>query len=325
MPLSPLLLGDRTRRFGTHLFRASIVLASALHPLHAKASSMDLDLAVESAIQGKSYDLAAIQPATDSVTFARALAIKFSSEAQVSRRAQITMLLNGFLSWQHPCQDRETIARLLEGATRFNDQGSEAAIGVLESRCAPKALASMGQAILGPLQSRPSKAWIDLARHAKAPGSLEVLKNLAAKSPEWTYESAWKEAMAANGDNKLESAYVDTFLKSEDPLRKKELIGALGRIQTRKSLAALAQELRTPLVYQLGRVFQESLREQIALELWYAFPERIEYPTNTDESYAKIEAFCQKEFGTKWKTKRPPPEYSGPLEHGYSPIPPGME
>lgn len=326
MPLTPPLHGKLSRSIGTSLRGASIVLALALHPLHAKAPSMDIDQAVETAIQGNGVDLAAIQPATDSVTFARELAMRFPKESSPERREQIAALLNGMISWQRPCQDRETLARLLEGSAKFDDRGTEKALDVLRSRFAPKSLATMPQAILGPLQSRPSNSWLELATHAKAPGTLDALKNLATKNPRWATETAWKEAMAANGDITLESAYVDAFLKAEDPLQKKDLIRPLGRIRTRKTLAALAQELRTPLVYRLGRVFQEPLREKIALELWYAFPERIDHPTNTDGSYAKLEAFCEKEFGTKWKTRRPPVERSGPLEHGYSlPIPSGME
>ncbi|HOX50705.1 MAG TPA: hypothetical protein PKY05_04410, partial [Fibrobacteria bacterium] len=279
---------------------ASLFVALGAPSLLAKAPTMNVDQAIESAIQGKSIDLATVTPATDSVAFARNLAQRLVRETASERRERIASLVEDMYSPRRPCQDRETMQALARGSATLEDRGSNKALDVLLYRCDPKVLASMPDELLGPLRNRPSLRWLELTTRVKPPGALPVLRTLAKQVPRIP-EGSWNEAMAANGDAALESAYVDSFLETEDPGTKKDMAEVLRRIGTRKSLAALAQEMRTPLVYRLGRVFQVPVREHIAEQLCIAFPELdITHPINREENYALIEAFCERTFGTKW-------------------------
>lgn len=282
---------------------------------------MHLDQALEETIAGRSVDLSAIQPPLDSVSFLRALAARFEHETESARREQIAALVGQSAPTGHPLADRETIGHLLAGSRSLDDRGARRAMDVL-LRCPPQLLASLPEELLRGLPPVPSENWLLLLARAKAPGTLERLLDLAARQPRWAKQEAWKIAMAANGGDAQESAILESFLRTEDPSLKSDLAKTLRLVGTRKAFAALAQEMRTPLVYRLGRVFQYPVREHIGMELVLAFPEI--GPTtdiNTEAGYERIEAFCHKEFGTTWKTRRPPLEYSGPLEEGFQPLP----
>ncbi|MBK8804208.1 MAG: hypothetical protein IPN71_19540 [Fibrobacteres bacterium] len=283
---------------------------------------MDIGQAVESAIQGNKVDLATIAPKTDSVTFVRALVGRFAIETLESRREQIASLARAYLAGRYKIQDREILAGLLQGSATIQDRGTSEAMDLLIGRCDPRILATMPDAILRPLQGDHFEPWLMLVAYAKPAGAQEILQRLAVKHPRLKADGEWMIAMAANGDQTLESSYIKSFLTTDDPSRKEDQAKVLRMIGTRKSLSALAQEMRTPMVYSLGRVFQTPLRETIAIQLSMVFPELgCPFPINSEECYAKVEAFCEKEFGTKWKSKRPPLEHSGPLEHGFQPLP----
>lgn len=283
---------------------------------------MDLGQAIESATQGNNVDLATITPKTDSVAFVRALVTKFASETIESRRERIVDLVREFAPGRRTIKDREILAGLLQGSTTIHDRGTVVALDFLTERGDQKILASMPEAILRPLEGDQYDSWLMLVAYAKPTGSLEALQRLAIKQPHLKKGGEWMHAMAANGDKATEASFIKSFLTTEDARRKMDLAETLRRIGTRNTLAALAQEMRTPMVYALGRVFQTPLRETIATQLRVAFPElKPASSLNTEEYYAEIEAFCEKEFGTKWKSKRPPVEYSGPLEHGFQPLP----
>ena len=322
MPLTPIIDHNRAVSLGVGLRGVLILLAASCAPLLAKAPGMEIGQAVELAIQGNKVDLASLSPKTDSVAFARALVGRFAIETLESRREQIASLARAYLAGRNKIQDREILAGLLQGSTTVHDRGTSVALDFLTERGDPKILATMPDAILRPLEGDQYYSWLMLVAYAKPTGALEVLQRLAIKHPHLKKGGEWMHAMAANGDQALETHYIQSFLTTEDARRKMDLAKALRMIGTRKTLSALAQEMRTPLVYQLGRILQSPVRETIAEQLSLVFPEMDRhFPTNSEESYAKVEAFCEKEFGTKWKTKRPPLERSGPLEQGYSPIP----
>lgn len=283
---------------------------------------MDLPQAIESAIQGNRVELSAITSKTDSVAFVRALAIRFATETDKTRRERIGSLARDYLSGHRRVEDRELLAGLLRGSSLIRDEGTSRAVGILTEKGDPKVLASMSDDLLRALVANPFGNWLILVAHAKPVGALDVLQGMSANNPVLRKNADWKVAMAANGDQTLERACIDEFLTTDVPRRKMDLSETLRHIGTRKALEALAQEMRTPMVYQLGRVLQVPLRHHIAAQLMTAFPgmERIS-DLNTDEGYAKVEAFCVKEFGTRWTTERPPVEWLGPLEQGYQPIP----
>lgn len=322
MPLTPRLSRDLAKSFDTLRRVGLMVLGMSCHTIYAKAPAMDLGQAVEYAIQGNKVDLAIIDPKTDSVSFVRALAMRFATETIESRREQIVTLVRESASGRSTIRDRETLAGLLKGSANIRDRGMSDALYLLNGHGDPTVLATMPEAILRPLEASPFTEWLDLTTRAKPHGALNVLQGLAAKNPRLKDDGHWMQAMAANGDQAIEESYIKSFLNNDDPRKKMDLAEALRRIGTRKTLAALAQEMRTPMVYTLGRVLQVPLRQEIAMQLRVAFPElRPASTLNTDAYYAEIEAFCEKEFGTKWKTKRPPVEWSGPLEHGFQPLP----
>jgi hypothetical protein len=253
MPLTPIIDHHRAVSLGVGLRGALILLAASCVPLLAKAPGMEIGQAVELAIQGKKVDLASISPKTDSVAFARALVGVFAIEPLESRREQMVSLARTYLADRPKIQDREILAGLLQGSTTVHDRGTSVALDFLTERGDPKILATMPDAILRPLEGDQYYSWLMLVAYAKPTGALEVLQRLAIKHPHLKKGGEWMHAMAANGDQALETHYIQSFLTTEDARRKMDLAKALRMIGTRKTLSALAQEMRTPLVYPIRK------------------------------------------------------------------------
>lgn len=299
-------------------FSILATLALAVSPLLAKGSSMDPARMVESAIQGNHVEFPDIA-APDTIAFIRALASRFATETSEARREKIVQLVDEFRNDGASIRDTRIIAGLLRGASSLDDDASTAALGLLSDHGDPEAMAAPAGSIFRDLEHEPSDKWLELATVAKPKGILPDLRRLERKFPRLATGRWWRVAMAANGDEAIETAYVEEFLKTEDPRRKEDLMVVLDDIGTRKAYGALAQEMRSTMVTGVKDVFQYPMRELIGKRLVSAFPEIVlQTGVNSESGYATIEAFCEKKFGTKWKTPRPPVVRSGPLKHGFS-------
>jgi hypothetical protein len=65
--------------------------------------------------------------------------------------------------------------------------------------------------------------------------------------------------------------------------------------------------MRSPLIFEIPASYMKSVRPDIAAALHFNYPDRDFLLTiDSDADYERIERFCEQEFKTTWKTKRPP-------------------
>ena len=147
-----------------------------------------------------------------------------------------------------------------------------------------------------------------LVAKAKALEAREDVERLS-RLPEWNVDGSPNEpvqiARAALGDTKIEDTFLAVAEKdqySEGPLLH------LAQIGTKRSLQAVCQRVRSPLIVDLKGVHEKSVRLFAIDALRYAYPERPElapFGIHSDEDYIKVEEFCIKELGVRFHQPRP--------------------
>jgi hypothetical protein len=109
------------------------------------------------------------------------------------------------------------------------------------------------------------------------------------------------------GDESIEDLFTVPFRSSNDPKEKMDIAMHLARIGTGSAMALVAQEMRSPLVVQVPRSYEMSIRTEIAKALLYGHPEQTFLGTiESDGDYERIERWCEFQYGTKWSRPRPP-------------------
>jgi hypothetical protein len=124
-------------------------------------------------------------------------------------------------------------------------------------------------------------------------------------------------ARAGLGDPDAEKHLVKRFLEAKSPDRKVQLARLLGRVGTPAAVAALASELRSPMVYRKGGM-ELSVRVPIIRALSMAMPQhrvlwRPDPPPGSDDYYIEIEKWCQQTLHVSWDKRRPAFFYSMPI------------
>jgi hypothetical protein len=171
----------------------------------------------------------------------------------------------------------------------------------------PEHISGRGKLFLDMLESEPDQTLLLIIAKGKVAGAAKILNREEIRSR----CSGWEEyriALAAMGDEELESSYINEFMQAGDPEKKASLAAVLGRIGTREALTALAKEVRTGLVIEMPNVMRKSVRLDIISALGYNFPDRKFLYDNAitgDEDYARVEEFCRENFGVSWDTERP--------------------
>lgn len=243
-------------------------------------------------------------------------------ETSEPRRKELVSLIEHFNPGGRWIREPRIVAALLRGGRARMDGAAEDAMERLVVKATPDALAGFHSEILRVVAAKPTPAALLLVARAKPSGAFSALKAVAVADPASKELVEWKIAMAAAGDQGRVKAFAQAFVSATDPREKQRLAKILGLIGTRQALKVLAAEFRTPMVYRLGRVFQEPVWVDIAKALHDNFPDRnLPMVPNSMEAYLLYEAFCEKQFGIRWWSDRPPFERSGPLEHGFSPAP----
>lgn len=205
-------------------------------------------------------------------------------------------------------RDPSVIALLVSPSLQVPGGGRDFALDTLEASTPAALLAPHGAAIAKDLEERPGTSALYLVAKAKPAEARGVVDTLAS-SPRWAGEEATAVAKAALGDTAAEKRFTDAFLATKDPKEKARLARVLGRIATRGALSALASEMRTDLVIEMPGVMRRSVRLDVLAALKRSFPEeRVlwENAIQSDDDYARAEAFCEAKLGAKWKAPRPP-------------------
>ncbi len=118
-------------------------------------------------------------------------------------------------------------------------------------------------------------------------------------------------AAAMLGDSAAEQHIIDHFRKTDSPEQRNELAMALARIGSTKTLAVLAQALRSPYLAKWGGTGKQSFRLVVIASLSWAYhDEQLLWeprtPPTSDRYYEAIENWAVKQFGIRWDMPRPP-------------------
>lgn len=263
-----------------------------------------------------------IEIGSDTIAAIERMGSLLAQETSEARRNVLVDLVNQYIPGSRWIRDPRIVAALLRGGCARSDAAAEDALQCLVYKATPQALSGFHPEILRMATAKPTPKALLLVARAKPSGALAALKAVAVATPAAKDLVEWKIAMAAAGDRGRVKAFAQAFVNATDPREKQRLAGILGSIGTRPALTVLAEGFRTPLVYRLDRVLQEPVWVDIANALQANFPEReLPMAPSTEQDYLVYEAFCEKEFGIRWWSDRPPFESPGPLEHGFSPAP----
>jgi hypothetical protein len=202
--------------------------------------------------------------------------------------------------------NRRILSILVGDASLRNDGPYMVAMDQIAELSPPSSIREYGQSLLKLLAKSPSSGLLLAIAKAKiieARPAIEALKT----DKIWGKEEIVPIALAALGDHELERRFVDKFLQTLDAQEKMDLAGTLGRIGTRTALEALAQEMRSPLIFEIPAAYEQSVRPDIAKAIHSNYPDKeFLLVIRNEADYERIEKFCEQEFKTVWKTDRPP-------------------
>lgn len=202
--------------------------------------------------------------------------------------------------------DRQIVSILLNEGSTLADGAYMQALDRLAKKTSPSILGEFGKALAKLAKRSPDPSLFLVIAKAKAQEALPELEGLR-DDPRWNDDECLEIALAALGDKPLENKFTKAFLASQEPSEKIELARKLGQIGSRSALRALAQEMRTPLIYEMPGNSESSVRVEIASAIGYNYPDKPFLMSVQEESdYERIEKFCESEFGIEWKTPRPP-------------------
>lgn len=202
----------------------------------------------------------------------------------------------------------EVIAAFVDPGLAAHGRARDAALQALAGNVPPALLAPHGKALAADLKRWPDDLALVVVAKAKPPEARPVVDALKG-SNDLGDALELKVAQAALGDAGAEDELVKPFLETMDPEEKMDRAKPLGQAGTPGTLKALAGEMRTPLVYEMTGTFRKSVRLAIMEALAYNFPDQVflyENALESDEDYARVEAFCERQFGVRWTSPRPP-------------------
>lgn len=203
---------------------------------------------------------------------------------------------------------REILALLAGPGLAKPDLGREAAMDALRKLATHDALAPFGAAFVKSLDEAPAEEGFLLVAKAKPPQGRALVERLAG-SARWKDVEAVRIARAALGAQDLEDEYIKAATEATEGKALATALGSLGLIGTRRSLTALAKQLRTPVTINVPGAYEKSVRLNVLEALLYNFPDQtVLYPNNIirDSDYAAAEEFCIRTFGVTYATPRPP-------------------
>lgn len=203
-------------------------------------------------------------------------------------------------------ENRQILATVIQDGSLRDDCAYLTAMEGIAESAPGEALAEFGKTFAKLAESRPNSGLFLVIAKAKTREATPALRKRSEES-EWKDDLSLRIALAALGDKTIEDQFIKDFETTDDADTKMRSAEILGRIGTRKALEALAHEMRSPLVATIPATFMKSVRPDIAKAIQYNYPkDRFLLVVNSDADYERIENFCEKEFGTTWKSPRPP-------------------
>jgi hypothetical protein len=205
----------------------------------------------------------------------------------------------------------DIIALLAGPGLAKQDAGRAAAMDALRKLVTKPDLARHGDAFTKALEAAPSEDAFLLVAKAR-PQNAKAVVDAEASLPKWKNVQAARIARAAFGDAKAEDEFLAAAANAEkagDGKALAQALGSLALIGTQRSLAAVAERLRTPLTIHIPGAFEKSVRLSALEGLLYNFPDQpMLYPNNIakEADYTAAERFASQALGVSYKNPPPP-------------------
>lgn len=202
--------------------------------------------------------------------------------------------------------NRQILSSLFEDGSIAADCAYMRAMNEVAESAPPEVLGEFGATLARLAARTPVSGLFLVVAKAKATEAAPALRKRK-DDPVWSKDEAYRIALAALGDKNEERAFIERFRATSDAKEKMEFAKSLGQIGTRSALEALAQEMRSSMVFLIPAAYEQSVRPEIAKAILYNYPRnRSLLDIRSDSDYERIEKFCEKEFGTVWSDPRPP-------------------
>jgi len=205
-------------------------------------------------------------------------------------------------------RDPQIIAALTGPALAFNEAARDEALTALHEFVPASSLAPHAETLTADFEKFPtSSSFLVLAKAKPAPAGIPLRK--IATTPRWKDDSSARIALAAYGDQAVERSFTDPLASIQDPREFARLARQTGWIGTPTALRALADQVRTSLIFEIPNAVKRSSRLDVIAALSFNFPEEPALFANnitSEQSYDDVESFCRRQFGAKWSKPRPP-------------------
>lgn len=208
-------------------------------------------------------------------------------------------------------RDPDVIGLLAGPGLAKPDLGRAAAMDALRKLVTKPDLARFGDDFTRSLDQSPSEDAFLLVAKVKPGNAKAVVERLSAQ-PAWKNAQAAKIARAALGDSKTEDEFLAAAANAEkagDGKALAQALGSLALVGTPRSLAAVAERLRTPLSIHIPGAFEKSVRLSALEGLLYNFPDQpVLYPNNIvrEADYTAAERFASQALGVSFAQPPPP-------------------
>jgi hypothetical protein len=205
-------------------------------------------------------------------------------------------------------REPRVMAALTGPALAVNDSARDAALSLLHEFAPASTLAMHAEMLTEDFRKFPSSSSFLVLAKAK-PSQARVLMLKIAATPRWKDDVDARVARAAFGDQAAERLFTEPLATTQDPREFATLARQTGWIGTPTALRALADQVRTSLVFEIPNAVRRSSRLDVIAALSFNFPEEpVLFPHNitSEQSYEAVERFCERHFGTHWSKPRPP-------------------
>jgi hypothetical protein len=205
-------------------------------------------------------------------------------------------------------REERVIALLAGPALKWIGAARDVAIEALLGSVPLPLLAPHGAALAADLRVHADASILQLVAKAKPAEAKALVQAMAAQAGAAADEPL-RIASAAFGDARVEADFIARFESTRDAVEKGRLAFVLATMATPRSLQSLAAAMRTDLVVEMPMVMRRSVRTDIVAALSFVHPDLSflwDNAVHDDRGYARIEAFCEQTFGTRWTQPRPP-------------------
>jgi len=224
----------------------------------------------------------------------------------------------------------EVIALLVGPSFAKIDGARDDAMVLMRKYASTTTLSRYEAVFLKSLKEGPEATDLRLIAKVK-PNPIWALKEIDRLSqlPQWKNRSDYKEeiriARAALGDKKIEDEYISDARRKEEAGDMDGLVESfypLVEIGTTRTLRAVCQRVKSPLIYQSqGSIHRVSIRLLAMEALIYAFPEHAEFldsnAIKSDEDYMRVEQFCVNATGVQYGNMPRPPFFTRIIAGGH--------